>query len=470
MPVGIDATFSQGATKYTSPTAAYNSTNKIFKEFYLPAVHDLLNSKRILSRYVRRNTEDVMGAYAVVALNTSRNEGKGFVDEGGRLPEPGVQGYDRANYRMRYDYGRILVTGPAVASSRGDRGAWIRMLDAEIRGLSRDMMHENNRVLFGNGTGILARVSAINTGTTPDTYTLDQPGGFGTSNQGLGTQYLRVNMRVAMLDDSSASFAMLASTAAGTPKAAYIVGIDYANGTVQFASTPIKPGTLVSDHLTSYGVDFTGAAVGDVLVRVSEATATVGEADTGYMNEPFGLAAVVSDTDPTGVFSNDTKKVGEITSTNNLFWQAAIVDNNGSYRAFSQDLLHEAADLVDQVGDGTVQLWMTTHGIRRQYAAQLQANKRYVGEMTLDGGYKALEFDGRPMVVDKDCTRSRIYGLDLETLMIFQETDYQWMDADGSILNRLSDHDAYQATLYKYWEFGTNARNRNCAVFDILDQ
>ena len=44
------------------------------------------------------------------------------------------------------------------------------------------------------------------------------------------------------------------------------------------------------------------------------------------------------------------------------------------------------------------------------------------------------------------------------------------MDADGSILNRLSDHDAYQATLYKYWEFGTNARNRNCAVFDILDQ
>ena len=89
--------------------------------------------------------------------------------------------------------------------------------------------------------------------------------------------------------------------------------------------------------------------------------------------------------------------------------------------------------------------------------------------MKLDGGWTALEYSGRPLVVDKDCTRGRIYGLDLETLYLFVETDYQWMDADGSILHRLPNFDAYQATLYRYWQLGGDARNRNVIIKDLID-
>jgi hypothetical protein len=80
-----------------------------------------------------------------------------------------------------------------------------------------------------------------------------------------------------------------------------------------------------------------------------------------------------------------------------------------------------------------------------------------------------LTYDGRPLVVDKDCTRGRIYGLSLETIFIMSETDYDWMDQDGSVLQRMENTDAFQACLYRYWQMGTDARNRNGSIQDILD-
>lgn len=462
--MAVGTALNQGYNKYaftaaTSGAAQSETIDAIFKKYYLPAVRDLLNNKKVLSRYIRTNTEDVAGDEAIISVNTGRNEGIGYIDEQGKLPDPGKQQYNTLRYRMRYLYIRILFSGPANSSSKNDRGAFIRVMDGEIKGAARDAQVEQNRVAFGDGSGRLARISAVNS----TTYTLELPGGF-TQNLGLGTQYIRDGMRVAVVRTDGVSGEVASAWATiSSNRAYYVINTNYTAGTIQLATTPGGTAAALSP------VPSPGSSENWYLFRASEASSSIQEQDSAIMNEPFGLAAIVDDSNPFGGFSGGTNYLGGLDASTNAIWRAAVVDNAGTPVAFNMDLFNQGADLVDQAGDGVVELWMTTHGIRRQYVNQLVASKRYVGTMELDGGYKAVTHNDRPVVVDKDCTRGRIYGLDLNTIMWFMENDYQWMDADGSILQRLLDKDAYQACLYRYNQLGTDARNRNVLIADILD-
>lgn len=466
--MSVGSTINQGYNKFAL-TAGANTVaeaiaiDAIFKKFYLPAVRDLLNNKKILTRYIRTNTEDVAGEEAIIAVNIGRNEGHGHIGEQGRLPDPMKQQYQNLHYGMKYFYGRILFSGPSISSSRNDRGAFIRIMDGEIKGVARDMQVDANRIWFGDGTGRLARLSAINS----TTYTFTNPGGF-DQNQGNGMQYIRNGMRVALVRSGGASaldtdyWATLSSQ-----RGYFVINVNYAAGTCQFSTTQGgSAGTLATPVASHSG--------GWFLYRTSDTATDTDQISMGIMKEPWGLAAIVDDSDVTWPFSGNASAardqyLGGLSATTYDIWRAAIVDNAGIPVPFSQDMFQQGSDLVDQVGDGNVQLWMGTHGIRRQYVNQLVSQKRFVGTMSMDGGYSAVEHNNRPFVVDKDCTRGRIYGLDLDTLMFFMENDYQWMDADGSMLQRLLDRDAYQATLYRFHQFGTDARNRNVGIFDIID-
>lgn len=446
-----------GFTKETfdpNSSPAFDSLgfDPIYKEYYQPAVRDLLNNKRVMMKILGRRQMEVAGKFWKFALNIGRNESSNFIAEGGRLPKPGRQQYDEAQFEIKHDYLRILLTGPAVSASRNNRGAYIRVFDAEVRAGARDKLVENNRVVFGDGTGYLCEVTA-ESGTT---YTVANPGGF--ANPGPGTQYLRTGMRVAAIDTNTAGGGTLS---VGGDRGFYVLSVDYSANTATFA----QEGSSTATAITGFG----GATGPVYLVKATETTSVRNRLDTGWFNEAFGIAACIDEGNlpPMQVGGADTL-FGEIDADVTQAWNSAV-DDPGSIRPFNQDMLQRALDLVDIQGDGTVGVWMGSHGIRRAYFNDLVANNRYIGTMTYDGGFKALEYNGIPFVVDKDCTRGRIYGIDPSCIFIAYETDYAWMDADGSILNRVPDTDAYEATMYRYWQVCTDARNRHVVVKNILD-
>lgn len=448
----------------------FAQSNDVFKDDYLPAVRNLVNNKRILSRFMRRNTEDVYGNRAVISLRTGRNEGMNSIDELGDLPDPEGQGYNQAAYRMRFNYGRIKVSGPSESASASDRGAWLSALDGELNGLVEDIQHEMNRINFGDGSGRLCRVTAPASGTSlGPTFACDLPGGF-ANNQGKGTQYLRKGMKVAIIQPSFAGsgYAVTKFLSNGSVNTFWIMSVDYAAGTFQLSATNPRTGTPTPVTLTNAAVLETYYMV---KASVGASSSTPSLKSLSYMKEPYGLAAIVSDTNPFPGGSAATSEYlfGEIDATTESTWQAYIIDNAGVPMGFDQDLLQQMLDGVDMWGDGDIGLFMTSHGVRRRYANSLISAKRYVNKFKLDGGFEAVEFDMRPMVCDKDCTRGRIYGLDRETIQQYYQTDWFWMDADGSILHRMPNQDAYQAVLVKYCNNGTDARNRNGGVFDIED-
>ncbi len=438
-----------GVSGFTKGSSLVGSAfDPIFKEFYLPAVRDLLNSKRILARRIQRQTEVVEGKYAVIALNTARNEGIGDVAEGARLPDPLKQEYRNARYNMRYGYARIKFTGPSASSSRTDRGAFLRIMDAEIRGAVRDREHEENRIFYGNGTGRLCRIVANVAGST---YSVADPGGI--TSTASGTQYLRVGMRVAHYDSEATTLGGNPTAWGSTNRAESITAIDHSAGTVTFSST------------------LGGTPANDFIYRASEISTTLTGASTARGNEPNGLEAIIDDGNPTfqdGVTGFYPTGLGEVPATVDV-WRSFVLSNGGVPIPFSPDMFSQVMDGMDILGDGVVETFLTTHGIRRAYVNSLISNKRYVNTMELDGGYKTVSWDDRPVVPDKDCPRGRVYAIDWDNLWLFSETDWDWIDQDGSVLHRMPDEDAFQATLYRYRQLGTDARNRLGKIEDIID-
>lgn len=73
--------------------------------------------------------------------------------------------------------------------------------------------------------------------------------------------------------------------------------------------------------------------------------------------------------------------------------------------------------------------------------------------MELAGGYKALSFNGIPVVADRFCPKGNMYFLNTKDFTLNQLCDWQWLTSDdGSVLKQVAGKPVYTATLVKYAE------------------
>ena len=71
----------------------------------------------------------------------------------------------------------------------------------------------------------------------------------------------------------------------------------------------------------------------------------------------------------------------------------------------------------------------------------------------LEGGYRAVSFNGIPVVADRFCPDGTMYLLNTEDFGLHQLCDWQWLEGDdGNILKQIPGKPVYTATLVKYAE------------------
>ncbi len=156
---------------------------------YLPAIREQLENSSVLLNKLQRNEEDVSGKQWQITTHYQRNSGVGAGSETA-LPTAGYQGYLNAYGPVKYNRGRVEVTGPTMAASRDNKGAVIKALDSEIKGVTTDLKKDVNGQLFRDGTSIRAYVNGDpGTGTT---LTVDTP----------GTQWLQAGMVIDILGNA----------------------------------------------------------------------------------------------------------------------------------------------------------------------------------------------------------------------------------------------------------------------------
>lgn len=382
------------------------AASAVLKEDYLPPVREQLNNENPVIQKLVAKKQEATGKRFYVPLHYGRNNGVGYRAEGAALPTAGHQRYKESTGNVKYLYGSIEITGPTIKAMRNDKGAFIRAVESEMKGLTRDLKDQRARALFGDGTGRLATFDE--NGTAGNTLNVDK------------VKYFQVGMKIDIVTSGGV-------VSVGGRE---ITAIDRANNTITISGAGVT------------------TAADDIAVLAGD-----------YNEEAMGLGGIMS----------PTLALQGIDPSVDTWWKATRIDNGGTPRALSQQLMRQSIDLSELEG-GSISMITASYGVRAAYEALLQNNVRIVNVMELEGGHKTLEYDGRPIAVDRYHESNRMYFLDMEELDLYQLSDFEWREDDkGAVLHPVPGYDKYQADMYCYETLVTYKRNAHTELADLTE-
>lgn len=377
---------------------------------YLPAMREQLENATILLAKIERNTRDVSGKQWQLTAHYQRNSGVGAGAETD-LPTAGQQQYKNPYGNVKYNRGRIQISGPVIKASKKDPTSMVRAIESETAGVTRDLKKEVNYQLMNDGTAVRALVNGDpSTGTT---LTLDNP----------GTNWFHDGMKVDVVD---------ASTGAVEDEDVVVSTVDSATQVTVSAALDVA----IEDNS-----------------KVVRANSTNG-AGTSY--EMMGLKGIIDD-------ATYVDSLHNIARSSFPWWKCSTHtndDNGGTLRSLSRELIQQSITAVEKNG-GMVDMILSDHSMRDAYVAIEATDKRHVNTLTLDGGWKALEYSSGgngsiPWVADPDMIPNTVFFLDMKHLQLMEMSGWEWMQEDGAILSRVSGSDAYEAVLFKYADLATD--------------
>lgn len=407
--------------------------NKILKLDYQGPIREQLINKNVLLSLVKRDysRQGFQGLKSVIPMHVGRNIGRGWRVEDAILPEAGQQSYAQVHFHVHYLYGRIGITGQAIAQSRNDRGAFARALDLEMKGLTKDLSLTMQKAVWSDGSGRLTDC-VRNTDGAINTENEDQI-------QVCSDRWLEVGMPVFVANKAGKSAAGANGFLTAADGKTYISAIGATNNTIELrnasSTTAGVTVTLANDETPANGTlsqefndteGHAGAAHNYALYqwgarRVgASATSTVakgGECTTTDWTKPssiWGLQALISDSNPSAWtdshadLRHDEGLVGETDRTDaaNSWWKSQVVDNADGVACpqIQTDFtkFQEAYDTAEIQGDVTPGLILTSYRVRRNLADDFAQDRRYGTEEQLKGGWTGLKFNNAVIVCDKD--------------------------------------------------------------------
>lgn len=397
--------------------ATLTTVSAILKEVYEPKIRKQLEDTTVALARIEKSTEgvtnEVGGRYVTFPIKTRRNAGIGARNEGEALPTPGQQGYAAARVGLKYLYGGIQLTGQTIELADSNFQAFTSALDAEVDGLEEDLAKDQNRQVYGDGTGRVATVTAdgANTVTVSD------------------TMYLQLGEMVDIIDGTT--------LANPTP-------------TVKASNRQITAINTTTGVVTYDGADV-AAVANDILVR------------TGNVNREWtGFQKIV----------NSSGTLYNVDPTVEPVWVAAVDANGGVNRALSEGLMIAMVDQIRTKGSAPTAIYSNL-GVRRAYFNLLTQQRQFTNTKEFNGGFTGLTFTTDkgeiPLVADVDCPKNTLYFINEKELKLYREKDWSFMDRDGSKWQRVIGFDAYAATMYQYSELGTHRRNAHGVIKDITE-
>ena len=383
--------------------ADLTTLGNILKNLYLPPIREQINTSTILLTQIGSSNEQVSGGNSdtiITPLMHGFAQAVGARAEGGTLPTARATQYKQSKTATKANYGRIQLTGHVIRATRDDRGAFVRAIGSEVNNMVLGIKNDMNRQCFGDGTGALTTTNGTGTATTA--LIVDD------------TQYLTSDMPI-MINESTPVYSII-------------------SGVTDAANVVLSANQTWTDGIGLYRGESSG---------------------NSKDNEIMGLAGIVTASGALQTLNPST--------AGQEFWAAAKVDS--TTESLNVNDMQDCITAVDKKS-GSINLIVTTFELRDAYAHLHDwgsaGARRFVNTMDLDYGFKALEYNGMPLVADKDCQSGVMYFLDTSVLSFQEKADWEWMDMDGSIWSRVANVEAYEATILKECNLVTSARNR-CA-------
>ena len=366
-----------------------NSSNAL-KTYYLDAISEQLNNANPLLAMIKKTSDNVYGKDVKMLAIHGVNGGIGAGSEEGALPNAAGNKYAQFTGTLKNLYGTIEISDKAIRASESNAGAFVNLLNAEMDGLIKASNANFARMLFGDGSGVLATISSIKN----NTLTVDSV----------------KNLEVGMLVQIFTNYLDVGPE----NEVREIIGIDRDKKEVTLGGDAINTANVPSG--------FKLCTQGSVNQEILGLEYIFGSSATIYgLNKSNNL----------WVKPYHKTDVGEITEMQ----------------------LQTALDEIEERGGASANVIVCSMGVRRALYNLFSQNKRVLDTVELAGGFKALSYNGIPIVADKFCPEGTLYILNTDDFVLNQLCDWQWLSGeDGNVLKQVAGKPVYTATLVKYAE------------------
>ena len=354
------------------------------------------------------------------ASHTKRNESGTAGSEGSYIPLAGKQGYEDFTDTIKHFYKQIEITGYAMEVSERSVASYLKLLEGETEGAINDARFSLNREGYGDQTGNLTAITADGANTITVTT----------------VQYLRVGMFIDLVN--SGTNAVLATNR-------QITAISAAN------------------VVTYSGADVAAVAGTHVVCLTGN-----------WKKEINGLKKIIG---PNLAAAYNTLHSVDGSVAGNEYWKSKVLDGAGA--TFDEDQGQQMLDNIAAEGWET-ELIITTRGVRRRYVNTLKAQKRFNDSMSgvLHGGWKSIDFNGQPLVIDDACPKGFMWFLRPSDLAWFYlgGNDFRWLNRDGRTLRMVTgsgpngeDQDSWRATVYRFHDLACTRRKAQGYISALAD-
>ncbi|MBQ2713969.1 MAG: phage major capsid protein [Clostridia bacterium] len=362
-----------------------NAENAL-KSVYLGVIANQLNTKaNPLLAKIKQTDSNIWGKDIIKLAPFGINGGIGAGTETGALPTPAGNSYVQFKTALKNLFGRIEISDKAVRASSNAGGAFVNLLADEMEGRVKASTFNLGRMVYGDGTGLLAEVAT----------------------------------------EASAESTSIVVDDARNLIEGMVVDIFDTEGNV-----------LVSGKRVTYVDRQTKTVYLGIISKVVPQGAKLyvqGSKD----NEITGLEAIFGNGNLYGLNRTDYP------------WLNPYV-NNASV-PMDDVTLQTTIDAIEDKAGSEVDFIACSRGARKAYQQYLTYYRRNIDVAELAGGFKAITFNGIPVVADRFIKEGTAYLLNTKDFALHQLCDWQWLEGeDGKILKQNPGFPSYTATLVKY--------------------
>ena len=222
------------------------NADKALKDYYLDAVTAQLNDG--ISPFfaaIEKNTSNVFGKDVKIAVVRGNSGNVLAGAEDANLPDPYKNRYLDITMPLKNLYGTIEISDKALRASRDTSGAFVNLVNAEMEGLVLSAKQNFQRMLFGDGSGAICKITSKSNDTT---YKVDS----------VKEYYVGMCVDIAGTGITGSDITGL-----------YITGVNAKNSTVTFSSKitstvvggKIYPHGSMDNEITGLGAIFDGSTL-----------------------------------------------------------------------------------------------------------------------------------------------------------------------------------------------------------------
>lgn len=384
----------------------------VLKEVYDDYIRDNATKKTVLLDELERTSDFTIttpfGLQFYVPIMLGLPQGHNTTGENGVLPNAGRTTAQGGTWTPVQVTARIGFSFRAQNIGNSKEAVWQSIPTMEMENIIKFTRQSLNRQLYGDGTGVLAKCSAM--AAAGNTIPVDF------------TKYIYAHATNGM----------------------YVDIVDKTNGTVLATNRQVTAKTATS-------ITISGAPVQTTANHIVTFYGS-------YNSEILGLGAIIGTGTLAGI---------DPTMPGYEEWQGIVIDaaNAGP----SVPLFEQAFQQIED-NNGEVKFIVCDSGVYRAAAAHLTSYKRIPVEsslVTLPGGQKGIDWNGVALVRDgRDCPANTAYFIDSDVLKFAQISDGGWQDLGGDIIH-WDGQRGYTAVWIWDVQMVTHARNRLVKMINI---